>query len=166
MVKEWGKAALAAALSTVYLTGEAAAQPEEATVYTSINGTEMAGLMRQWGYRADLYTTSDGFPEIESGAQGVNFWVLFFECGEEEGEKQRCFDIQFHSVFSDVPNATAERINEWNSTWRFYTAYIEEDAIRITTDMTLYGGVTAENIEEHLLLFDTGLGDFLEFIDW
>ena len=165
MVKEWGKAAVAA-LSTICLAGPVAAQPEEANVYTSINGTEMAELMRQWGYRADLYVTSDGFPEIESGTRGVNFWVLFFECGEEEGEKQRCFDIQFHSVFSDVPNVTPELINEWNSMWRFYTAYIEEDAVRITTDMTLYGGVTVDNIEENLLLFETGLGDFLEFINW
>ena len=166
MANRWRPAALAAALSTVYLAGPAAAQPEDAPVYTSINGEEMAELMRLWGYRADLYTTSEGFPEIESGTQGVNFWVLFFECGEEGGEKQRCFDIQFHSVFSDVPEVTPDLINEWNSTWRFYSAYIQDDSVRITTDMTLYGGVTAENIEENLLLFDTGLGDFLEFINW
>jgi hypothetical protein len=130
----------------------------------SISGAEMAALLQDWGYRARLYKTEAGAPEIASATNGVDVWVRFFDC--DDGAEPRCRDLRFAAGFVVGAEIDAVKVNDWNGRRRFHMATAADGNVFLDSDLTLAGGVTPEHLRQAFALYEAGLAEFMRFIDW
>lgn len=157
------------AWAMLYLAAVAApAAAQSPPVMESISGAEMAALLQDWGYRARLYATPEGAPEIASATNGVDVWVRFFDC--DAGAEPRCRDLRFAAGFAvgaeDGTDDWAVKVNDWNGRRRFHMATAADGNVFLDADLTLAGGVTAEHLRQAFALYEAGLAEFMRFIDW
>lgn len=127
---------------------------------TGIAPEEMAQLMSQHGWPAQIAKDSDGNPLIKSNVAGVGFDVAFFEC-----HGGRCRDIRFEVGWSKAgpPNVTPEKLNTWNTNNRFLRAYLRPDrSLWAAMDARIARGTTA-NVEEYIVLWPATLKEFRSY---
>ncbi|MBV6633643.1 MAG: YbjN domain-containing protein [Alphaproteobacteria bacterium] len=156
------KFTLAVALGLAVLASPATASAQQ--VYEKIGGEQLAALMQDWGYRAELGIDEYGDPLIETSAAGTGFEVVFYDCA---GEPAQCDSIMLTSGFDFQEGINPAVTNEWNLKHRFTRAYNDEEGDPIIElDYSLVGGVTAGNMKELFELWESRLGDFTDHIDW
>jgi hypothetical protein len=145
---------------------EAGAQPPPAgsgaSFVDGITVEEMAALVREAGYRAEVKVGSDNLPYVSSRASGLSFWINLYGC---EGEPARCWDIEFQSSLQTTPEQRAKAA-QWAVDKVFGRVYSIEDSTYFAFPLRLGGGVTADNITSCIELWDSLLGDFTNYIDW
>jgi len=115
------------------------------------------------GYRATLSKDNGGDPLIKSGAAGVDFSVLFYNCTENKD----CKTIQFYAGFVKK-GLTLETMNKWNTNHRFARAYLDDEKDpRIEMDLDLdNGGMSAALFKANIATWESLLGDFQKAIDF
>lgn len=98
----------------------AAAAPAEASaLLTPGDGTAIAAILQEQGYRAQLDRTEQGAPRIRSASDGINFTISFIGC-----EGAECRSIMFSSAFRMDTPPTLEAINDWNRQRNIGHAYL------------------------------------------
>lgn len=152
----WIKLAIGAAAATAALP--AAAQ----TVQATKPDTVMTAL-RNAGYRAMLSKDNVGDPVIKSGAAGVDFSVLFYNCTEHKD----CKTVQFYAGFVKK-GVTLDTINKWNAEHRFARVYLDDDKDpRIEMDLDLdSGGMSPGLFKANIATWESLLGEFQKAIDF
>ena len=123
----------------------------------------LADLMRRAGFRAEMATDGVGDPMIRSAASGKLFRVMFYECTNNED----CRSIQFRAAFDLADGTTADRMNEWNENERWTRAYVDDEGDPILEyDVNFEGGVSPDNFQDSLRVWERSLGRFIRHVDW
>jgi len=144
----------AAMLALVLAAGAAAAAnlPEG-----GMTAQDVADWLQSKGYKAQIGTTDNGRPKIASAAQGVNFYIHFYDC-----KNDRCASIQFVAGFSTDGAYTLEKGNEWNTRNRWVTASMDkENDPWISMDVDLWPGGTYELIGDELQVWNDSIARFV-----
>ena len=105
--------ALAMALT---LVSAAAAEPLD-----GVTARDVARVLQDKGYKAEISVDDTGDPQVKSAAEGVNFTVFFYGCNHGP----RCTSLEFQSGFHVEGGLTAEKINGWNRDKRWLKAYLD-----------------------------------------
>ena len=135
------------------------AQTKPDTIHTSLNGEEMAAIVKEAGFSPEVTKDSQGDPLIRFRLEALRCAIYFFGC-----KNDRCESYQFSAGFSMEKKPGQEKINEWNRTKRFGRAYIDaEQDPHIEMDVDLDGGVTHEYIVRTL---STWRAVFLAFVKY
>lgn len=152
----WGKLAIMA-------TAMVAAVPAAAQTVQATQPETIIRALQDAGYRATLSKDNDGDPLIKSGAAGVDFSVLFYNCTANKD----CKTVQFYAGFVKK-GLTLETMNQWNASHRFARAYIGDDKDpRIEMDLDLDdGGISAALFKANIATWESLLGDFQKAIDF
>jgi hypothetical protein len=109
------------------------------------NPLRILDIARDYG-TAELQTDGVGDPLIVGELHdGTAYSVYFYGCSDA-GE--RCRSIQFAASWKANQQNTWDA-NEWNKNKRFGKVYLRDDGdIRMTYDVNLFGGVTAQNMDD------------------
>jgi len=128
-----------------------------------MTAAEVAKVLQDQGYRAEITTDSAGDPLIESGVDGTHFSVYFYGCAGEE--EPRCNAIQFMAAFDLEDGTSFERINLWNREHRFGRGYLDdENDPFVEMDLDVEYGFTTEALANNLDTWSAVLPGFKEFI--
>ncbi len=152
----WGKwvVTLAAMVASV----PAAAQTVQATRPETV-----VKALQEAGYRATVSKDKDGDPIVKSGAAGVDFSVLFYNCTEHKD----CKTVQFYAGFVKK-GLSLDTMNKWNAEHRFGRAYLDDEKDpRIEMDLDLdKGGMSSALFQANITTWESLLGDFQKAIDF
>ncbi|KQM66784.1 hypothetical protein ASE65_01495 [Sphingomonas sp. Leaf16] len=132
------------------------------TVVATKPETVMTAL-RDAGYRAVLSKDNVGDPVIKSGAAGVDFSVLFYNCTEHKD----CKTVQFYAGFVKK-GLTLDTMNKWNASHRFARVYLDDEKDpRIEMDLDLDdGGISTALFKANIATWESLLGEFQTAIDF
>ena len=120
---------------------------------------EIAQVLRDKGYRAEITVDGVGDPMVRSAADGANFGVYFYGCANG-----RCSSLQFAVGFDGDP-LTHETINRWNAEHRFGRAYLDGEMDPIMEmDVDVERGASTELIEEAVATWALLVPEFKSFI--
>lgn len=152
----WGKIAIATA--AMVASAPAAAQMVQATKAETV-----VKALQEAGYRATLSKDNVGDPVVKSGAAGVDFSVLFYNCTENKD----CKTVQFYAGFVKK-GLTLDAMNKWNASHRFARAYLDDEKDpRIEMDLDLdNGGISPALFKANIATWESLLGDFQKAIDF
>lgn len=152
----WGKRAVAVAAM-------GAAVPATAQTVQGTRPETIMTALRDAGYRAALSKDNVGDPVIKSGAAGVDFSVLFYNCTEHKD----CKTVQFYAGFVKK-GVSLDTMNTWNAEHRFGRAYLDDEKDpRIEMDLDLdKGGMSSALFQANLATWESLLGDFQKAIDF
>lgn len=120
---------------------------------------QIAEVMRDAGYKAEIIRADDGDPYIKSASNRQVFVVVFYGCRKGAD----CKTVQFYSGFTiDDKPVDLEKLNTWNMNNRFGRAYRDEDGdVAIEMDVDLEdGGVSIELFKDNLEYWDAISGEF------
>lgn len=109
----------------------------------------VAALLQEAGYKAEIKKGNDGGSYIESGANGSGFQLTFYGCTNDAG----CNSFEFYSYFKKEPFFSVAMANEWNAKKRFLKVTIDSDG-----DLAEYLYVSA--------LGKMTYDNFKDYIDW
>jgi hypothetical protein len=123
---------------------------------------EMAELVRDAGYRAEVKYDDQNLPYVSSRASGLNYWINLYGC---EGEPQRCWDVEFQTSLKTTPEQRS-KATQWAVDKVFGRSYAIEDSTYFALPVRVGGGVAPQNLISTIELWDTLLGDFTDYIDW
>lgn len=122
---------------------------------------KVADVFRDSGYQAQLETDSDGDPTIKTSFGGISTQIFFYGCSDGRD----CKEIQFSSGFDLTDGITFGKINEWNRTNRYGSAYRDdEDDPWLRETVVLDGGVTPDNVRNWIDRWDVAIGLFKDHI--
>lgn len=145
-------------LALAALAGLAAAK---AVPDGGITAQEVAAVLQERGYRAEVGKNADGDPEIISGLDGSKFYIQFYGC---KGGA-RCTGIQFSIGIDLDKGMTLAKINQWNRERRFGRAFLDDDNDPyVQMDLDLEHGATTEGVANNLDTWAAVLPEFKAFI--
>lgn len=150
-----------AALSALVLVG--AAGTAHAELVSPSTPQKIVEIVQSRGWPAELVTSRDNDPYIQSEYNGLKFLVLFMNC---DSSHNKCKTLQYYLGFSDAKDTTLDQLNEWNKTKRFARAY-RDDAGDPVLEMDLdvdFAGLPRENIGETLNTWATLMDSYHEFL--
>ncbi len=138
---------------------------ETREVYTRVTGPNMVTILQDTGYRAELDVDGVGDPLIHSTTEGINYSISFYGCNDQPD--RACDSLLFSAGFDLRDGATYELINEWNRAKRFGKAYLDHEMDPfIEMNLTVDGGITADNLKDWLSWWSIALAEFKQHIDW
>ncbi len=139
-------------------TPASTAAPAEAPVYSEISGPELQSILQDLGYRAELGEDSVGDPKIRTSMNGFTVNIYTYNCNSGH-----CQNIQFRVGLDLRDGTTLERVNEYNSTKIYGTAWMDDendpwlDLLHNVAD-----GVTAENLKYTVERFEQATQTFAD----
>jgi len=155
------KISMAGAILTVGLALSLGAEAQ--TIVSAENPEELASLIRDLGFQAKLEEDSVGDPVIRSSSGGVDFRIYFYDCKSNK----RCKSLHFSVGYDLADGATLAAVQQWNADKRFASAYLDdENDPFLQMDINTEGGITQENFEKSIDLWQSLKGEFEEFIDF
>ena len=163
---------LAAARGAAIALGLSAlgALPAMAQQVISVDEDSIAAVLKGKGLKADVtYDEWSGAPIVSSYATGVkaNFEVRLDGCDEDGFD---CTIIVFAAgfYFTDkaTPAASHEKINDWNYNNLGKAFVDDEGTMWITTEASLVGGLTKDNLTDTLDWFQGLMSDYTTHIGW
>jgi hypothetical protein len=127
------------------------------SVMDRITREEMAALLRDAGYRAEIAQGKES-KFIRTAMSGYKVAVYFYDCNDDG-----CAALQLSTLFDKAPNLTIHAANDWNAKHRYARAYIDtsDESLFFEYDFVLTG-VTAKFIKDNLSLYETQLGKFVK----
>ena len=152
------KTTLGAALAAAFLlAGPAAAGPLPSGGATV---QEIAKVLLDKGYKAEIGKDSQGDTMISSGSEGANFRIFFYGC-----KVGRCNSIQFSAAFDLTNGMTATQINDWNVKRRFGRAFLDKEMDPfVQMDLDLEHGSSTESVANNLATWVLVLRQFRAYI--
>lgn len=122
---------------------------------------EIAKVLQDKGYKAEIGKDSEGDPMISSAAEGANFQVLFYGC-----KSGRCNSIQFSAAYDLPKGMELQKINQWNVKTRFGRAFLDEvNDPFVQMDVDLEFGSTTESVANNLETWILVFREFRKFVD-
>jgi hypothetical protein len=141
------------------LSGGAAAQ----ALVSAENPAELATIIQDFGFQARLEKDNVGDPVIRSSSSGVEFSIYFYDCKSNK----RCKSLHFTAGYDLADGTTLEAMQQWNADKRFASAYVDdENDPFLQMDVNTEGGITQENFEKTLDLWQSLKGEFEDYIDF
>jgi hypothetical protein len=126
-----------------------------------ITAPEVAQVLQDKGYKAEVGTDSGGDPMVKSATDGSNFTVFFYGCNHGP----RCSAIQFHAGFHLDKGMTTEKINEWNRANRFGRGFIDDEHDpNVEMDLDVEHGFLSEGLANNVDTWAAVLPAFKKFI--
>jgi hypothetical protein len=147
-----------AAVLAIALTAAAPAAAETLTEQ-GVTREQMVKIMTAHGLPARIDKNSSDNVIVKSRVDDINFDVYFFDCNDAS-----CREIQFAAGWSNS-TASADKINEWNTTKRYLRAYSKPNKVIWAEQDVIVGRTTTENIDEYLTTWSTALARFKEFMN-
>jgi hypothetical protein len=99
------------------------AVPAQAQMVRGQDPGSLVSALQKAGYAAKLGTDKGGDPMITSGSSGTTFHIYFYNCTANKN----CATVQFHAGFDLKESIGLERINEWNRSQRFASAFLDKE---------------------------------------
>src|ERR1022692_3792061 len=147
-----------AAVLAIALTAAAPAAAETLTEQ-GVTREQMVKIMTAHGLPARIDKDSSDNVIVKSRVDDINFDVYFFDCNDA-----RCREIQFAAGWSNN-TASADKINEWNTTKRYIRAYSKPGKVIWAEQDVIVGRTTTENIDEYLTTWATVIAIFKTFMN-
>ncbi|HEX8165694.1 MAG TPA: YbjN domain-containing protein [Beijerinckiaceae bacterium] len=150
-----------ALVSLAYLAASATAhaQTTQQEVILSVTPDEMAKILQDIGYRAEILKNNEGKRRIRTRIGGWNVTLNFYSCDD----KENCKSIGVRSFFENEKKRSAQWANEWNREKRFTKVYIDKDNdVNIEYDFLFRDGVTKGNIRAYFDVYEDQLKDFVD----
>ena len=147
-----------AAVLAIALTAAAPAAAETLTEQ-GVTREQMVKIMTAHGLPARIDKDSSDNVIVKSRVDDINFDVYFFDCNDGS-----CREIQFAAGWSNS-TASADKINEWNTTKRYLRAYSKPNKVIWAEQDVIVGRTTTENIDEYLTTWSTAIVRFKEFMN-
>ena len=155
------KISTAGAILTIGLALSLGAEAQ--TIVSAENPEELASVIRDLGFQAKLEKDNVGDPVIRSSSGGVDFRIYFYECKSNK----RCKSLHFSVGYDLADGSTLDAVHQWNADKRFASAYLDdENDPFLQMDINTEGGITQENFEKSIDLWQSLKGEFEEFIDF
>jgi len=152
---------LGLALLVSLVARSAHAETTQQEVILGVNAEQMATIVQDMGYRAEVLTSNDGKKRIRTRIGGWNVTVSFYSC---EGQ-ENCKSIGLRTFFKNDANKGPSFTNDWNRDKRFAKAYIDSDNdLNIEYDILLRNGVTKGNLRAYFDVYEDQLKEFVEAI--
>jgi hypothetical protein len=121
----------------------------------------VAALMREAGYKAEIKVGKNGDSYIESGIGGNGFQVNFYGCKDKVG----CDSLQFYSWYKKEPFFTVAMANEWNAGRRFLKVAIDSDGdLSEFLDVSCLGKMTFDNFKDYIDWYGSTDAYLIKFI--
>lgn len=128
-------------------------------IITSITAAELAKIMQEKGFRAEISTDKDGDPTIASADSGLKFDVYFYDCDKQATKS--CKVLQFVRGVDLDNGSTMKIINDWNSDRLYGTAWLDdENDPYFGVTLSLVGGITQDHLVETLSIFTRNMARF------
>ena len=141
------------------MASAAPAQTTQQEVILSVTPDEMAKILQDIGYRAEILKNNEGKRRIRTRIGGWNVTLNFYSCDD----KENCKSIGLRSFFENEKKKSAAFANEWNREKRFTKVYIDKDNdVNIEYDFLFRDGVTKGNIRAYFDVYEDQLKDFVE----
>lgn len=155
-------------LALAAIPGAAGAAVRNDAVLDAITGKEFAALMAEFGYDVKLEKDDSGDPYLVSTKGDTSFVVIFYGCDKNKDALKRvCGDVQFRSSYEAPEAASLNRMNKWNTDFRFGKAYVDDDGDpTIEMVLNMSGGVTTSYIRNILKWWGIVVRDFEKHIGW
>jgi hypothetical protein len=141
-------------------------QPGLASAQSLIDATDPDALLNFFddlGYDVELGVDDYGDPMITGSASNSEFTLFFYGCQNNED----CTILQFSHAWDLVDDVSLEKVNEWNVDKLWGQAYVlEEGEVALSFVFNVEDGVTEDNLESTIDIWDQTLVEFEEFIGW
>lgn len=137
-----------------------AALPASAQTIVAEAG-QIAAVLKDKGYKAELKVDSAGDPYISSGSGGYSFAIFFYGC---EGGAN-CKTVQLFAAFDTARRPDLEKMNEYARTKRWGRVYVDtsdDPAIEMDVDLE-DGGMSRELFVDNLEYWDSVMQAFGEW---
>jgi hypothetical protein len=126
-----------------------------------ITAAEVAKVLQDKGYKAQVGVDDDGDPKVSSATDGTNFTVFFYGCNHTP----RCSSITLQSAFHIDGGMTAARINDWNKDKRFLKGWLDNvNDPFVEMDLDVEHGFLTEGLANNLDTWAAILPQFKKFI--
>jgi hypothetical protein len=137
----------------------AGARPEDPLPDEGVSPPEVAKLLRDAGYPADVNADRSGDPTIR-GSTGMQLFVVdFYQCGS----RPRCASLQFTARFRHRTVSPAS-VAVWNRDHRFGRAYLDFRGVAgVPMDVETSRGVTTGALRADVSRWITVIGEFDTF---
>ncbi|HEX8664577.1 MAG TPA: YbjN domain-containing protein [Beijerinckiaceae bacterium] len=146
-------------LACLMASAAAHAQTTQQEVILSVTPDEMAKILQDIGYRAEILKNDQGKRRIRTRIGGWNVTLNFYSCDD----KENCKSIGVRSFFENEKKRSAQWANDWNREKRFTKVYIDKDNdVNIEYDFLFRDGVTKGNIRAYFDVYEDQLKDFVE----
>jgi hypothetical protein len=153
-----------ALISLAFLAAASTGRAETARqeVILGVNPDQMAKILQDIGYRAEILKNDEGKRRIRTRIGSWNVTLNFYSCEDKE---TNCKSIGLRSFFTNETKKTVAFANDWNRTKRFSKVYIDNDNdVNIEFDLLFRNGVTQANIRASLDVFEDQIKEFVEAI--
>lgn len=152
--------AIAAACATVLLAA-APAQAKELPK-EGLGPAEVAKWLTDNGFEAEVAKNDKGESYIKTGAEGMTFEILFYDCKPE-----RCQSMELLIGFELDKPITADQLNAWNASKRYARVYPDAQGNPwFSYDINLAPGGTYEAMEDNYAIWIGLLPDFRKHVGW
>jgi uncharacterized metal-binding protein len=142
----------------------AASLAAAAQANVTADAEQVAAALQKAGYKAQIASDKDGDPTVKSAANGANFTIYFYGCTDHKA----CKSIQFTTDYTLKSKITIDKLNEWNATKRWVTAYADKDGnpcLQMDVNLDLAGtsdALFADDVD----WWTTMMGSFQKFIGY
>lgn len=149
------------ALALALITAPSAAMAADRMVDVS-SAKNVAALLQEAGYKAEIKKAPDGSSYIESGANGGGFMVIFYGCKNDAG----CDSFDLYGYYDKEPFFSTAMANEWNAKSRFLKVAVDEDGnLAESVYVSALGNMTFDNFKDYIDWYasmDGQLGAFIK----
>jgi len=150
-----------ALVSLLYLATAVSGRAETAQqeVILSASPDEMATILQDLGFRAEVMKGNDGKRRIRTRIGGWNVTLNFYSCDDQE----QCKSVGLRTFFTDKKDKDASFANGWNQENRFTKVYVDKDKdVNFEYDIVFRGGITKDNIRAQFDVYEDQLKAFVE----
>jgi hypothetical protein len=148
-------AAVVGCLPQSLASGEEA-KPAPPETFTRFKPDDLATIVRDAGYRAEV-DTENNRPRIRAGMAGYNVVIYLYQCTDDG----TCGSLQYSVGLTKSPNYTLTLVNKWNEEKRYAKAYLDKNGnMYLEYDLSFSGGITRETVKAAARLFDDLAADF------
>ncbi|HEY2709779.1 MAG TPA: YbjN domain-containing protein [Caulobacteraceae bacterium] len=132
-----------------------------APIEGGITAGEVANVLQEKGYKADVGRDDDGDPRVKSAADGVNFTVFFYGCNHTT----HCTSVTFQSGFHLDGGVSLDKVDSWNHDKRFLKAWRDkENDPYVEMDVDTEHGFTTESLGNYIDAWTARIPEFKTFI--
>lgn len=122
---------------------------------------QIAALLKDKGYKAEIKTDGAGDPYIRTASGGYNFSIFFYGC--DKGTQ--CKSVQFYAAFTPATKPTLQEMNEYAGQNRWGRVYLDKDGdpvIEMDVDLE-QGGMSEALFVDNFQYFEAVANKFSEF---